>query len=300
MIIVGGATATGKSAFAEKLAGEAGGELISADSMQIYSGMDIGTAKDTAPKLPLHMTDVVSPKTPFTVVDYKNAALKCLSDIKMRGKEAVIVGGTGFYIDVFLYELSYGGNGKRDEVLYSALKEELARFGARHMHERLKAVDPLSAEKIHFNNTVRVLRALYIFESSGKRASEQCAVFKPVEPFKFFVLHSERNKLRQKIASRVDRMLEAGLQREVEALLSDGVTFDMQSMQGIGYKEWRGFFEGKISLDEVRETIIKNTCAYAKRQETWFNNRYKFAVGIDADKADECICSCMELPYIGN
>ena len=301
MIIVGGATATGKSAFALELAKRTGGELISADSMQIYKGMDIGTAKDTDSEVPLHMVDVVSPKTPFTVVDYKQAATNCLKELKNRGKEAVIVGGTGFYIDTFLYEMDYGGDGERDEDLYSALKAEAERFGAAHMHERLKLVDPVSAEKIHANNSVRVLRALYIYESSGRRASEQNIVFKPAEPFKMFILKSDREKLRQKIALRVDKMLASGLQKEVESLLSDGVTFDMQSMQGIGYKEWRDLFVEGADVERVRAEIIKNTNAYAKRQETWFNNRYKaFAQKIDVESVnEETYLRAVAAPYYG-
>ena len=288
MIIVGGATATGKSAFAEEIARRIGGELISADSMQIYRGMDIGTAKDTASAIPLHMVDVVSPKTPFTVVDYKHAAIQCLSDLRKRGKEAVIVGGTGFYIDTFLYDLSYGGDGERDEKLYTALREELERFGAERMYERLKRVDPESALKIHANNTVRVLRAVYIYETTGKKASDQKIVFDPIEPFKMYILTRDRQKLRCRIADRVDKMLAMGLETEVGTLLQNGVTFDMQSMQGIGYKEWRGKFDGVETVEDIKNAIIKNTNAYAKRQETWFNNRYKnFAEKIDADNVNE-------------
>ncbi len=281
MIIIGGATATGKSAFAEYIAQKMGGELVSADSMQVYRGMDIGTAKDLDPQVRLHMVDVVSPKEPFSVVDYKNMAAEAVCDIASRGKEAVIVGGTGFYIDSLLYEMDYGGSGEKDDKLMSELKSRLESNGAEYMHSRLKEVDPVTAEKVHFNNTVRVLRALYVFLSTGRRISEQHAEFRPVEAVKMFVLSEERAVLRKKTALRVDRMLKDGLEKEVGGLLESGVGFDMQSMQGIGYKEWRGFFEGGESADSVRESIIKNTNAYAKRQETWFNNRYKnFALKI--------------------
>lgn len=281
MIIVGGATATGKSAFAESIAKKIGGELVSADSMQIYRGMDIGTAKDLSPAVKLHMVDVASPKEPFSVVDYKNLATEVVRDISSRGKEAVVVGGTGFYIDALLYEMDYGGSGEKDALLMSGLKDELKSKGAERMHALLTEVDPVTAEKVHFNNTVRVLRALYVYYSTGRRISDQHAEFKPIEPVKMFVLTEERSALREKIALRVDRMLADGLEKEVRGLLESGVDFGMQSMQGIGYKEWRQYFESQCGIGSVREAVIKNTNAYAKRQETWFNNRYKnFAVKI--------------------
>lgn len=281
MIIVGGATATGKSAFAEFIAKSKGGELVSADSMQVYRGMDIGTAKDLSPAVRLHMVNVASPKEPFSVVDYKNLATEAIEHISARGKEAVVVGGTGFYIDSLLYSMDYGGSGEKNEQLMSELKNELSVKGAKHMYARLQEIDPLTAEKVHFNNTVRVLRALYVYLSTGRRISEQHSAFKPVEPVKMFVLTEERPVLREKIALRVDGMLRSGLENEVRGLLESGVDFDMQSMQGIGYKEWRRYFEYGDSKDSVREAVIKNTNAYAKRQETWFNNRYKnFAVKI--------------------
>ena len=235
MIIVGGATATGKSALAEKIALSIGGETVSADSMQIYRGMDIGTAKDTSSSVKLHLIDVVSPETPFTV------------------------------------------------ELMSELRQELKERGAEYMHSKLAALDPVTAKKVHYNNTVRVIRALYVVLNTGRPVSAQSAELKPTEPFKFFILTEERAALREKIAERVGAMFAAGLEGEVRALIERGCDFSMQSMQAIGYKEWAGYFEKKVTLDEVREKIIINTRAYAKRQETWFNNRYKkFAVRISA------------------
>lgn len=295
MIIVGGATATGKSAFAEYIAESIGGELVSADSMQIYRGMDIGTAKDLDPSVPLHMTDIVSPKDNFTVVDYRDRAVKVISDIAARGGEAVVVGGTGLYIDSLLYDMAYGGSGERDESLMDSLKNELEEKGAKHMHDKLKALDPESADKIHFNNTVRVLRAIYVYMTTGNKISSQRSGFKPAERVKTVILTEERPVLRQRISARVDAMLEAGLRDEVAALLDDGVTFDMQSMQGIGYKEWKPYFESGADISFVRENIIKNTNAYAKRQETWFNNRYKsFAEYIPCRDIKEDICAVFQ------
>lgn len=283
MIIVGGATATGKSALAEKIALSIGGETVSADSMQIYRGMDIGTAKDTSSSVKLHLIDVVSPETPFTVVDYRALASEAIHDISLRGKQAVVVGGTGLYIDSLLYNMEYGGNGSDNVELMSELRQELKERGAEYMHSKLAALDPVTAKKVHYNNTVRVIRALYVVLNTGRPVSAQSAELKPTEPFKFFILTEERAALREKIAERVGAMFAAGLEGEVRALIERGCDFSMQSMQAIGYKEWAGYFEKKVTLDEVREKIIINTRAYAKRQETWFNNRYKkFAVKISA------------------
>ena len=283
MIIIGGATATGKSALAARLALHIGGELVSADSMQIYRGMDIGTAKDTESNVTLNMIDVVSPNKPFTVVDYRAMATEVIRDISSRGKDSIVVGGTGLYIDSLLYNMEYGGSGKSDPELMEKLRAELSERGAEYMHAKLKELDPVTASKVHFNNTVRVLRALYVALDTGKPISAQKAELDPIEPFKLFVLTEDRAVLRERIAVRVDRMLEAGLESEVRRLIGSGCDFTMQSMQAIGYKEWADYLEGKCTLGEVREKIIANTRAYAKRQETWFNNRYKaIAVKISA------------------
>ena len=282
-VVLAGPTAVGKTKMSIRLAKAIGGEIISADSMQIYRGMDIGTAKDISSSVKLHLVDVVSPETPFTVVDYRALASEAIRDISLRGKQAVVVGGTGLYIDSILYNMEYGGSGKSDPELMEKLRAELSERGAEYMHAKLKELDPVTASKVHFNNTVRVLRALYVALDTGKPISAQKAELDPIEPFKLFVLTEDRAVLRERIAVRVDRMLEAGLESEVRRLIGSGCDFTMQSMQAIGYKEWADYFEGKCTLGEVRERIIANTRAYAKRQETWFNNRYKaFAVKISA------------------
>ena len=261
MIIIGGATATGKSALAARLASHIGGELVSADSMQIYRGMDIGTAKDTESNVTLNMIDVVSPNKPFTVVDYRAMATEVIRDISSRGKDSIVVGGTGLYIDSLLYNMEYGGSGKSDPELMEKLRAELSERGAEYMHAKLKELDPVTASKVHFNNTVRVLRALYVALDTGKPISAQKAELDPIEPFKLFVLTEDRAVLRERIAVRVDRMLEAGLESEVRRLIGSGCDFTMQSMQAIGYKEWADYVEGKCTLGEVREKMIANTRA---------------------------------------
>ena len=276
MIIVGGATATGKSHLAIELAKRLGGELISADSMQIYKGMDIGTAKETGDiGVKQHLIDVVNPDEPFTVVDFKNLALEKISEIRSRGNIPIIVGGTGLYMDSLLYKMEYGGGATENLELKASLEIELAEKGAEYMHARLKELDPISADKYHYNNTIRVIRALYVVLNTGKRISDQSAEFCPVEPVTMFITKRNRDLLRKRITLRIDQMIEEGLEAEVKSLLDKGYGFDLQSMLAIGYKEWKGYFEGEQTIDEVKEQIDINTRQYAKRQDTWFNNRYK-------------------------
>lgn len=273
MIIVGGATATGKSTLAIELAKRLNGELISADSMQIYRGMDIGTAKEKDAPVPQHLIDVVDPDEPFTVVDFKDLATKKIKEIRDRGRLPIIVGGTGLYMDSLLYKMEYGGGSDNPE-LKSRLEQELATYGAEYMHNKLRELDPVSADKYHYNNTVRVLRALFVALNTGKPISSQKAEFAPVEPVQMFITKRERAFLRERITARIDKMVEDGLEAEVKGLLDKGYGFNLQSMQAIGYKEWKGYFEGGICLEEVKEQIDVNTRQYAKRQDTWFNNRY--------------------------
>lgn len=276
MIIVGGATATGKSHLAIELAKRLGGELISADSMQIYKGMDIGTAKETGEiGVKQHLIDVVNPDESFTVVDFKNLALEKISEIRSRGNIPIIVGGTGLYMDSLLYKMEYGGGATENLELKASLELELAEKGAEYMHARLKELDPISADKYHYNNTIRVIRALYVVLNTGKRISDQSAEFCPVEPVTMFITKRNRDLLRKRITLRIDQMIEEGLEAEVKSLLDKGYGFDLQSMLAIGYKEWKGYFEGEQTIDEVKEQIDINTRQYAKRQDTWFNNRYK-------------------------
>ena len=238
MIIVGGATATGKSHLAIELAKRLGGELISADSMQIYKGMDIGTAKETGDiGVKQHLIDVVNPDEPFTVVDFKNLALEKISEIRSRGNIPIIVGGTGLYMDSLLYKMEYGGGATENLELKASLELELAEKGAEYMHARLKELDPISADKYHYNNTIRVIRALYVVLNTGKRISDQSAEFCPVEPVTMFITKRNRDLLRKRITLRIDQMIEEGLEAEVKSLLDKGYAFDLQSMLAIGYKE---------------------------------------------------------------
>ncbi len=292
MILVGGATATGKSGLAIEIARLVGGEIISADSMQIYKGMDVGTAKELNEKeIKHHLIDVVLPNEPFTVVDFRRLATEKIAEIRSRGRIPIVVGGTGLYFDSLLYKMEYGGGGKEENV---ALKEELERElkekGAEYMHARLKELDRVSAEKYHYNNTVRVLRALYVVLNTGKPISSQKATYCPIEEPLMLVTKRDRGVLRKKITARIDEMFAMGLEDEVRTLLEKGYGFELQSMQAIGYKEWAPFFLGNATVEDVKEQIDVNTRQYAKRQDTWFNNRYKelaYFVDMDAESVKE-------------
>ncbi|MFI3228727.1 MAG: tRNA (adenosine(37)-N6)-dimethylallyltransferase MiaA [Bacillota bacterium] len=282
VIVIGGSTATGKTKLATAVAKEVGGELISADSMQIYTGMDIGTAKENASQLgvPIHMIDVVDPKCAYSVVEYKENALRCIKDIESRGKTPIIVGGTGLYITSLLYKMDYGT--QIDPEVRISLENELEMYGKIAMHNKLLELDPTSAEKIHYNNVKRMMRALEVCVGTGGKFSEQnVEKVAELDCDMYSLIASDRDILLKNIAKRVDIMLKSGLESEIKTLLDSGVTFDMQSMQGIGYKEWNGYFDNKISIEEVRDAIVKNTRAYAKRQDTWFRLQYPNATIFD-------------------
>ncbi len=285
VIVIGGSTATGKTKLATELAKRVNGELISADSMQIYKGMDIGTAKENAMQLgvPIHMIDVVEPQSEFSVVQYKELAMSAIKDIEKRGKTPIVVGGTGLYITGLLYKLDYGK--EIDPAIKQELQEELEAVGKEAMHINLQLLDPKSAEKIHYNNVKRVLRALEVCMGTGCKFSEQNTQKElELECDMYSLIATDRNILLDSIAKRVDKMIESGLEAEVSGLLKAGVTFDMQSMQGIGYKEWQGYFMGNDTIETVKELIVKNTRAYAKRQDTWFRLQYPNAEIFDPYK----------------
>ncbi len=297
VIVIGGSTATGKTKLATALAKQIGGELVSADSMQIYKGMDIGTAKETEAQLgvPIHMIDIVSPKSEFSVVQYKEHALNAINYIKSRGKTPIVVGGTGLYVTGLLYKMEYGK--QIDPQIRLDLDAELLAVGREAMHAKLMHLDQISAKKIHYNNVKRMMRALEVCIGTGNKFSEQnTEKVLELDCKMYSLIAQNRDILLENIAKRVDIMVESGLQNEIETLLNNGVTFDMQSMQGIGYKEWRGFFAGQDNLQTVKDLIVKNTRAYAKRQDTWFRLQYPEAQIFDpyCTKTEENIAKIIE------
>lgn len=272
-----GATASGKSRLALELALRLGGEIVSCDSMQVYRGMDVGTAKPTAAEQAAvrhHLIDVAAPDEIFTSADYVALAASAIEEIDARGNLPIVCGGTGLYLDALLR----GGfeETKSDPLLRQSLLEYAARHGNRALHERLAAVDPASAAAIHENNVRRVARALEIYEATGMTKTEADARSRQFEsPYAAVVVglrYPDRSLLYERIDQRVDDMLQGGLLCETRALLEAGVfEKNATAAQAIGYKELLGYLRGEEGLDAAVEELKRATRRYAKRQITWFS-----------------------------
>lgn len=275
LVILAGPTAVGKTGFSIGLAKAIGGEIISADSMQVYRHMDIGSAKikpEEMQGVPHHLIDVLEPDEEFHVVRFQEMAKQAMEEIYSRQKIPILVGGTGFYIQAVLYDIDFASEG--EDVAYRQELAELARQkGERHLHEMLAVCDPEYAAQVHENNVKKVIRALEFFHLTGKKLSEHNMVQANKESpyqFAYFVLNDERAKVYERIDRRVDQMLEDGLVAEVEALREKGYTRDMVSMQGLGYKEILDYLDGRTTLLEAVQIIKRDTRHFAKRQITWF------------------------------
>ena len=287
LYIIAGPTAVGKTKASLLFAKKMNAEIISADSMQVYRGMDIGTAKlreDEMDGIRHHLIDILSPFDEFNIAIFKELAKKAIEDIHNRGKEAVLVGGTGFYIQSVLYDTDFT-TGDCDKELRESLSLEYDENGAEYMYNKLKELDEKAAESIHPNNKKRIVRAIEYALSTDKKISEhninERAKKSPYN-YKYFVLNLERKKLYNRIEQRVDMMLKQGLLAEVKKLHELGCNKDKVSMKGIGYKEILAYLEGGISLEEAGELIKKETRHFAKRQITWFK-REKEAIWLDID-----------------
>ncbi|MBR1758570.1 MAG: tRNA (adenosine(37)-N6)-dimethylallyltransferase MiaA [Lachnospiraceae bacterium] len=275
LVILTGPTAVGKTGLSIALAKAIGGEIISADSMQVYRGMDIGTAKIKPEEMQgvrHHLIDVCDPTEDYNVARFCEEAGKILSEIYERGHVPIIVGGTGFYIQALLYQVDFSeqDTGGAVRQKYQQILEE---NGARYLHELLRDVDPASAEAIHPNNVKRVMRALEFYELSGTKISdhnEEEHAKEAAYHFAYFVLTMNREMLYERINARVDQMFADGLIEEVKGLLSKGIPRSAVSMQGLGYKETVAALLGEMSFDEAREIIKRDTRHFAKRQMTWF------------------------------
>ena len=276
LIILTGPTAVGKTALSISLAKAVDGEIISADSMQVYKEMDIGSAKirpDETEGIKHHLIDVLEPSEEFNIVKFQELAKKAMNEIYAKGKIPIITGGTGFYIQSVLYDIKFDANEEGKE--YRTYLESIAgsEGGEKKLYEMLKEADPKSAEIIHENNVKRVIRALEFFKETGTPISdhnEEQRQNKSPYNFCYFVLNDDREKLYQNIEKRVDLMLDAGLLEEVETLHKKGYTKDMVSMQGLGYKEILDFLNGEITLERALYLIKRDTRHFAKRQLTWF------------------------------
>lgn len=275
LIIVTGPTAVGKTGLSVELARAVGGEIISADSMQVYRHMDIGSAKATREEMagvPHHLIDILEPTQEFNAAIFKRMASEALAGIYERGHVPVVAGGTGFYIQALVYDIEFTRH-PSDPGLRRELEREAAERGCESVHERLEQVDPAAARQIHANNVKRVIRAIEFYEKTGRRISDHNQAERRKEsPFRFFyyVLNRDREILYERIDRRVDEMMRLGLLKEVETLAGMGCTRGMTSMQGLGYKELLDYLEGRCSLEEAVCTIKRDTRHFAKRQITWF------------------------------
>lgn len=275
LIIITGPTAVGKTALSIELAKRLNGEIVSADSMQIYKYMNIGTAKVTKEEMDgvkHYLIDELEPFDEFNVVRFKQMAENAVHEIYKKGRIPIIAGGTGFYIQALLYDVDFTENDGDYEYRHE-LEKLAAEKGAGYLHDMLKSVDEKSAEDIHANNVKRVIRALEFYHQTGTKISEHNANQREnISPYDFmyFVLTDDRKLLYDRIEKRIDIMLDAGLLDEVKSLIEMGCTKDMVSMQGIGYKEFFDYFEGKIPLTDAVYKLRLDTRHFAKRQLTWF------------------------------
>ena len=275
LIILTGPTAVGKTELSIRLAESVNGEIISADSMQVYKHMDVGTAKITPEDMQgirHHLIDILEPSEDFNVYLFKELAQKAIDEIYERGKIPVVTGGTGFYIQALLYNIEFedtDADTEFRETMYRLAEEK----GNEYVHDMLKEVDPVSAREIHYNNIKRVVRALEYHNQTGKRISEHNEEQKQNESpynFLYFVLNDDRDELYSRINKRVDLMFETGLTKEVDQLIDMGCHRDMTSMKAIGYREFFDYYDGIADISQVRENIKTDTRHFAKRQLTWF------------------------------
>ena len=293
IIVISGPTSVGKSEIAIEVARSIGGEIVSADSMQVYKGMDIGTGKlspEEMQGIKHHLIDIIDPKDEFNVSRFREMAITAIDDILSRDKIPIIVGGTGFYIRSLLYTKDVPDPGK-EHGYREHLRSIAAEGGLGGLYDELCKVDPRSAERINRNDRFRIIRALEYNHSTGKRYSNYCDASTSDEPrydARFFVLDCDRKELYRRMDERVDRMISDGLVDEVRSLLDSGVTASCTSMNGIGYKEMCRHISGEIPLDEAVRLIKSNTHHYAVRQCTWFRNQ-KGAVTIDSSDRDRAV-----------
>lgn len=286
LIIIAGSTACGKTACSVNLAKMINGEIISADSMQVYKYMNIGTAKitnDEMEGIKHYLIDEFYPDEDFSIAQFKNLAKIYINKIYDKGKIPILVGGTGFYINSVIYDNNFIEL-EKDNIYRKELEILSIIKGNKFLHDMLKEIDPISADKIHSNNVKKIIRALEYFKQTGEKISEHNEKEKRKEKAydtTFFILNMNREKLYDRINLRVDIMIKKGLLDEVKGLLDKGYNKNLVSMQGIGYKEIIKYIEGEISFDEAVNILKRDTRHFAKRQITWFKHQCEDGIWID-------------------
>ena len=281
VICIVGPTASGKTGLAIELAKKIDAEVISADSMQIYKDLDVGTAKVTeeeAQGIPHHMINVCNVEDKFSVADFKSMCYDKIEEIQKRGKNVIIAGGTGLYVNAVVYNMNF-----TEEETDTALRQELEQIakekGNEYLHKMLRELDPKSAEEIHMNNVKRVIRAIEMAKNVGLKSehmeAEKTRIANEKAPYEFvvFCIEQEREYLYSRINLRVDLMIKDGILDEAKKVYDMKLPSNNTCMQAIGYKEFFPYFEGTATLEECIETLKKETRHYAKRQMTWFNNK---------------------------
>lgn len=273
VLVIVGPTAVGKTALSVELAKKFHGEIISGDSLQVYKKLDIGTAKIKTSEMegiPHHLIDVIEPNETYSVADFQKAGRKLITEITERGRLPMIVGGTGLYIQSLLYDFKLGAKEESVTAVRKKYEELAETLSKKELWEYLKTKDPLAAEKIHWNNQRKVIRALEVFEVTGYSITTPQEEPARLYDYCMIGLNTERALLYQRINQRVDSMLEEGLLEEARFVYELG---EVQASQGIGYKEFYPYFKGEESLENVVEQLKMNSRRYAKRQLTWFRNR---------------------------
>ena len=281
VICIVGPTASGKTGLAIELAKKIDAEVISADSMQIYKDLDVGTAKVTkeeAQGIPHHMINICNVEDKFSVADFKTMCYDKIEEIQKRGKNVIIAGGTGLYVNAVVYNMNF-----TEEETDTALRQELEKIakekGNEYLHNMLKELDPVTAEEIHMNNVKRVIRAIERAKNVGLKSKhmeeEKTRIANEKSPYEFivFCIEQEREYLYKRINLRVDLMIKDGILEEARKVYDMKLPSNNTCMQAIGYKEFFPYFEGNATLEECVETLKKETRHYAKRQMTWFNNK---------------------------
>ena len=291
LVVLAGPTGVGKTDLSIELAKTFNGEVVSADSMQVYRNLDIGTGKILPHEMqgvPHYLIDIQDPDQTYDAARFKEAGQEAIRKIHRSGHLPILVGGTGLYLEGLLYDLEFGGKNSTDFLVQQKLKVELEENGIEALWQRLNQLDPIAADKISLQNPRRIIRALEVIETTGQRFSDQMSHQEKQSRFReyLFVLNRPRQQLYDRINQRVLKMIEQGLEDEVRSLYQRNMDPNLPAMKGIGYKEWRPYFEGKVSLQTVIDQIQQNSRRYAKRQLTWYRNRMKNVHWLDVSQPD--------------